>query len=75
MDSNSTSNTSAVPIIAKANAVTFLHPLSIKLDDNNYLLWHLQILTVVHKHELENFLAKAEFIPNRFDSTKDRIAR
>ncbi|KAF7841216.1 Retrovirus-related Pol polyprotein from transposon TNT 1-94 [Senna tora] len=72
--SSSTTSTS-VPITAKgAAAVAFNHPISIKLDKKNYLLWRLQISAAIQGHGLDEYIAGKDAIPVMYSSEEDRAA-
>ena len=43
--------------------VSFNHPLAIKLEDKNYLLWRRQVLAAVKGHNLGHFLDRTAKTP------------
>lgn len=58
----------APPVLAP---VTFAHPLSIKLDENNFLLWSQQVEGVIAAHKLHRYVVSPQ-IPSEFASEADR---
>ncbi|EXB96210.1 hypothetical protein L484_017059 [Morus notabilis] len=44
---------------AKFVPVTFSHLISTKLDNDNYILWRKQALTVIRRYKLQHFFAIA----------------
>lgn len=46
--------------------------LSIKLDDQNFLLWNQQMEEVITSHKLHPLLVNPE-IPQKYDSENDRL--
>ena len=66
MDTNTNSSSSTTsPVLA------LHHPLSIKLSDENYLIWRQQILATVRGHGLEGFLLGSDIPPSPFLTTDD----
>lgn len=53
-------------------AVTFAHPLSIKLDDNNFLLWSQQVKGVIVAHKLHRYVVSPQ-IPPHYASEADCV--
>ncbi|KAF7831318.1 Retrovirus-related Pol polyprotein from transposon TNT 1-94 [Senna tora] len=51
----------------------FPQPLSTKLDDLNFLIWRLQVVTIVNGYDLYNFLLGGKHIPSQFLSTEDEL--
>ena len=56
-----------------AHRVTFNHPLAIKHEDKNYLLWCRQVLTTIKGHNLGHFLDHTTKTPPQFNSPKDAL--
>ena len=53
--------------------VTFNHPLAIKLEYKNYLLWRHQVLAAVKGHNLGHFLDRTAKTPPQFESPDDAL--
>ena len=53
--------------------MTFNHPLQLKLDDTNFLLWEQQALAAIYGHRLEKFLDRNTPIPPQFSSPEDEL--
>lgn len=53
-----------------SNIVSFSHNISIRLDENNFLLWKQQVLTAIYGYGLENHLT-ANNIPAKFKNAQD----
>lgn len=51
---------SSTAISFKANPKTFKHALSIKLNNDNYLLWKQQVLAAIRSHNPSKFLDPSE---------------
>jgi histone deacetylase 1/2 len=49
------------------------HSLTIKLDENNFLLWSQQVNGVITAHNLHRFVVNPQ-IPLQFASTEDRVS-
>lgn len=56
MENNTPPQIVAVPVTTQKVAVTFSHPLSVKLDDKIFLLWQQQILAAVNGHDLGSYI-------------------
>lgn len=54
--------------VSQKNTVTFNHPISVKLDEKNYLLWKQQVLAAINNHELQDFIECESTIPDRLSS-------
>lgn len=67
-------NSSLLLTTQKASFVTFHHPMSIKLDEKNYLVWRQQTLAVIYGHELEKFINEDTERSHKFASTEDELA-
>lgn len=70
MNSSSSSASASVPQ-ARRDVVTFSHLISIKLDENNYLLWKHQVYTAIRGHDLHNFINPFAKPPEMFLTDKD----
>lgn len=47
---------------------TFSHPLSVKLDDKNFLLWKQQILAAINDHDLGVYIEGKNAVPDQSSS-------
>jgi histone deacetylase 1/2 len=62
----------SLPITSKDSTKSGLtHSLTIKLDENNFLLWSQQVNGVITAHNLHRFIVKPQ-IPLQFASVEDR---
>ena len=61
------------PLSHLPGLVTFNHPLQLKLDDTNFLLWEQQALAAIYGHRLEKFLDWNTPIPSPFSSPDDEL--
>ena len=52
--------------------MTFNHPLQLKLDDTNFLLWEQQALAAIYGHRLEKFLDRSTPVPPQFSTSEDK---
>lgn len=69
MDSRSQSlSSSSLPTVGKTYVISFNQPISIKLDDKNFLIWKQQVLSAIYGHELEKFIEGADSWPQKFES-------
>lgn len=55
--------------------ISFLHNTSIRLGENNFLLWKQHILTAVHGYGLEQHLVEEDQVPPMFKSPQDEETR
>ncbi|KAF7805093.1 Retrovirus-related Pol polyprotein from transposon TNT 1-94 [Senna tora] len=71
--STSSSTSSTTPaIITTATAQRFgPHPISVKLDDSNYLPWKQQALATIKGYKLQQYILGAKAIPKQFSSPED----
>ena len=53
--------------------VSFPHPISFKLDNNNFLVWRKQVLTTLRGQKLQHFLSNYSVLPLKFLSQDDEI--
>ena len=53
--------------------MTFNHPLQLKLDDSNFLLWEQQALAAIYGHRLKKFLDRLTSILVQFASLEDEL--
>ena len=51
--------------------VSFSHSVSIRLDNNNFLLWRKQVLAAIRGHKLQNFVFGTKPSPLRFLTLRD----
>lgn len=56
---------------SNSGSVSFTHPLSIKLDDTNFLIWSQQVEAVIIAHKLHRFVVNPD-IPLKYSSEVDR---
>ncbi|PON88107.1 hypothetical protein TorRG33x02_161330 [Trema orientale] len=75
--SSSSSSSSSLLIslpasMARFNPVIFSHSLSIKLDEDNFLLWRQQVQAAVRGHRLHRYINEACAPPLMFLSPEDR---
>lgn len=69
-----TSHGLSIGITNKANnVISFSHNVSVKLDENNYLLWKQQIITAVYGYGLESHLTQDQ-VPPMFKNIQDETA-
>lgn len=62
----------AVPL---SSTVKFdLHPVSIKLSDDNYLTWKQQAMATIKGYKLQRFILGAHAIPSQFSSPADEAS-
>jgi histone deacetylase 1/2 len=62
-----------LPVTSKDSTKTGLtHPLTIKLDEQNVLLWSQQVNGVITAHNLHRFVVNPE-IPLQFDSIENHM--
>lgn len=52
--------------------ISFAHPLSMKLDDKNFLLWNQQVAAVIIAHKLHRVVVNPK-IPQKYNSEADRV--
>ncbi|WOL05075.1 hypothetical protein Cni_G13798 [Canna indica] len=50
---------------------TFSNPVSIRLDENNFLPWKQQTLATIRGFKLQRYIAGSHGIPAKFDSSED----
>lgn len=62
----------AAPQSSGVSSVSFTHPLSIKLDDANFLIWNQQVEAVIAAHKLHRFVV-SPIIPLKYSSEADRV--
>lgn len=67
------SEPSSITISSKSNQISFKHSLSVKLNNENYLLWKQQVLAAIRGHKLPHYL-ESSAIPAKFLSTDDEHA-
>ncbi|KAM6595209.1 hypothetical protein CsatA_005733 [Cannabis sativa] len=60
--------------LAANNSVVFSHKLSIKLDNENFLLWRPQFVSADKGHQLLNFISPNFTPPQKFLSDRDEEA-
>ena len=65
MDGSSSSITKFVP-------VSFTNSSTVRLDQNNFIVWRKQVLTTVRGHKLQSFLFGSSAIPKKFLSDEDK---
>lgn len=68
-----TSNSNQLITILKSNTISFNHPISIKLDNKNYLFWKQQVMPTICGHELEKFIAGPRFWRQKYDSAEKEV--
>uniref|UniRef100_A0A803PSI1 Retrovirus-related Pol polyprotein from transposon TNT 1-94-like beta-barrel domain-containing protein n=1 Tax=Cannabis sativa TaxID=3483 RepID=A0A803PSI1_CANSA len=56
-----------------ANPVVFSHKVSVKLDDNNFLLWRPQVLSAIRGHRLSEYISNSVQPPPKFLTNDDRL--
>ncbi|XP_062120006.1 uncharacterized protein LOC133834412 [Humulus lupulus] len=77
-----TSNTVPLPAPAVAindtsfptaafSPVVFSHKISVKLDDNNFLLWRPQVWSAIKGHDLDDYIDSAVIPPKKFLTDSD----
>lgn len=76
MDSQSPSQSpsltsSTFPVVAKTSFISFNQPISVKLDDKNFLIWKQQVLFAIYGHELEKYIEGPDSWPQKFTSTEN----
>lgn len=59
------------PATPATATVSFNHPLSLKLDDHNFLLWGQQVGGVITAHKLHRYVVNPE-IPPQYANQDDR---
>lgn len=57
-----------MPLPSHKSPITVSHPLSVKLDDKNFLLWQQQILYAVNGHDLGVYIEVESVVPERSSS-------
>lgn len=67
-------SSSSLPMTGKTNVISFNQPISVKLDDKNFLLWKQQILYAISGHELEKFIEGPNSWPQKYDSSEKEAA-
>lgn len=50
------------------STIAFNHPLAVKLDPMNFLLWKQQCIAAIRGHRLMHFLLDSNSAPHKFDS-------
>lgn len=63
---------SLITPVTTTSPVTFSHPLSIKLDDSNFLLWNQQVEAIIAAHKLHRYAVNPQ-IPQQFASESNRL--
>lgn len=58
-------------LVSSPAPVSFTQPLSIKLDDQNFLLWNQQVEAVITAHKLHQFVVNP-LIPLKYALETDR---
>uniref|UniRef100_A0A803Q712 Retrotransposon Copia-like N-terminal domain-containing protein n=1 Tax=Cannabis sativa TaxID=3483 RepID=A0A803Q712_CANSA len=53
--------------------VVFSHKVSVKLDENNFLLWRPQVLSAIRGHRLQHFISASHSPPRKFLNQEDEI--
>lgn len=62
---------SSMTIYIKPHPISFKHILSVKLNNDNYLLWMQQILATVRGHNLLNLLGSSVKLEKYFTSQEE----
>ena len=65
---------SATPFKPSNGVISFSHSISVKLDNNNFLLWHQQIESAIIGYQLDKFIEIHPSIPPKFLSSSDEIS-
>uniref|UniRef100_A0A803QF40 Retrotransposon Copia-like N-terminal domain-containing protein n=1 Tax=Cannabis sativa TaxID=3483 RepID=A0A803QF40_CANSA len=53
--------------------VVFSHKVSVKLDDNNFLLWRPQILSAIRGHRLQDYISDSFQPPLKYLNQEDEV--
>ncbi|KAJ1379726.1 hypothetical protein SESBI_46638 [Sesbania bispinosa] len=61
--------------ITKFTPLTFTHPVSIKLDENNFLIWKHQPLSRIKGYKLQQFITGNRGMPKKFLNDEDEALR
>lgn len=72
--SESPANSSSLLAGQKTSFVTFHYPISVKLDEKNYLVWRQQVLAAIYCHELKKFIEESSERPQRYANVEDELA-
>ncbi|KAF7834776.1 Retrovirus-related Pol polyprotein from transposon RE1 [Senna tora] len=59
----------------QGTAVSFNHPISVKLDDKNFLLWRQQVYSAIQGHDLEGFVTGVDSVPEKYLTAEDRASK
>ena len=65
--------TTASPSTANSNLVISSHPIALKLNEENYLLWKQQVLAAIRGHNLQQYIVSSSSIPPQFLSLEDEV--
>lgn len=57
--------------LQNSNVINFTHPISIKLDDKNYLLWRQQVSVAIRGHDLQSFIQESNVVPKKYLTAED----
>lgn len=57
----------------KANFVTFHHPIFVKLDEKNFLVWRQQTLAAIYGHDLARFIDESADQLSKFANSEDEL--
>ncbi|XP_072066105.1 uncharacterized protein [Arachis hypogaea] len=63
----------ASPSTAYSNLVISSHPISLKLNKENYLLWKQQVLPAIRGHNMQQHIASDSQLPPKFMSQEDEV--
>ncbi|KAF7816381.1 Retrovirus-related Pol polyprotein from transposon TNT 1-94 [Senna tora] len=73
---NSSSSSSTASLVFTSNAISqsnsiisFNHPISVKLEERNFLIWRQQVLAAIRGHDLEGFLIGGDRVPAKYENT------
>ncbi|KAF7839522.1 Retrovirus-related Pol polyprotein from transposon TNT 1-94 [Senna tora] len=73
VETKTAQDSSSLTETPKFTLQNFPQPLSTKLDDLNFLIWRLQVVTIINGYDLYNFLIRRKHIPSQFLSGEDEL--